>query len=330
NKNWQDTLFMKHTIEYTPVNVFFAVVGPVVEYDRAASDEIMKIEEQKVPATGKKPKRGYNKYTPEQKAEMGKYAREFGSTAAAKHFSKQYNMKIDESSVRMFKSKVAQKTQPPRKKPKREYNKYTPEQKAEMGKYAMEFGSTAAAKHFSKQFNMKIEESSVRMFKSKVAQKTSTPSKKPKTKREYNKYTPEQKAEMGKYAMEFGNVAAAKHFSKKYSMDIDESVVRRYKSEVAKHLKNVDLEDIGYIKTSNRGRPTILPADIESEMFRYIETLHASGTPVDTTLIHSAIKRIVQQKNKKLLSENGGHIEITKSLVPSLANRMGFSKNILM
>ena len=47
----------------------------------------------------------------------------------------------------------------------------------------------------------------------------------------YNTYTPEQRAEIGKYAAENGNTSAARHFSKVLDFKVSESTARRLKSE---------------------------------------------------------------------------------------------------
>jgi len=57
----------------------------------------------------------------------------------------------------------------------------------------------------------------------------------------YNTYTPQQRAEIGKYAAEFGNTRAAKHFSKILDSKISESTARRLKKEYLRALADVSM-----------------------------------------------------------------------------------------
>ena len=78
-----------------PVSPLFTSVNKHVNECMAGSSE------------GKrKRKREYNRYTPQQRAEIAEYARVHGNTKAAKHFSEKLNMCIDESSVRNMKKTV--------------------------------------------------------------------------------------------------------------------------------------------------------------------------------------------------------------------------------
>ena len=46
----------------------------------------------------------------------------------------------------------------------------------------------------------------------------------------YNTYTPQQRAEIGKYATEYGNTTAVKHFSQTLGCNISKSTARRLKT----------------------------------------------------------------------------------------------------
>ena len=53
-----------------------------------------------------------------------------------------------------------------------------------------------------------------------------------KRKRSYNKFTPNQRAELADYARQHGNTVAARQYSKKWDIDISESTVRNIKSSL--------------------------------------------------------------------------------------------------
>ena len=58
------------------------------------------------------------------------------------------------------------KTHTPSKKRKREYRHYSPQQKAKIACYAIDNGATKAARHFSEKLGTKLNDSTVRSFKS--------------------------------------------------------------------------------------------------------------------------------------------------------------------
>ena len=62
---------------------------------------------EKVIATPEVASRGkYNRYTPEERAAIGRYAAENGPTQAARHFSEKLKMKISEPTARKFKGRL--------------------------------------------------------------------------------------------------------------------------------------------------------------------------------------------------------------------------------
>ena len=59
----------------------------------------------KTPTSSKKWKRGeYGHYSPQQKAKLARYAIDNGATKAARHCSEKLGTKLNESTVRSFKS----------------------------------------------------------------------------------------------------------------------------------------------------------------------------------------------------------------------------------
>ena len=74
------------------------------------------------------------------------------------------------------------------------------------------------------------------------------------------------------------------------------------------------------------GRPLLLGKDLDSSVQAYITALRKVGGVVNTTVVIGAAEGIVSAKNPGLLAKHGGHIEITKSWVQSLFQRMGYVK----
>ena len=81
----------------------------------------------------------------------------------------------------------------------------------------------------------------------------------------YNAYTPEQRAQVGKYAAENGPARATRHFSTLWNMTVPESSVRRLKTECLQKVKEVSVKceeneapAVASLPTKPQGRPLML------------------------------------------------------------------------
>ena len=86
----------------------------------------------------------------------------------------------------------------------------------------------------------------------------------------YNSYTSVQRAELGKYAAEHG---AAKHFSSKWNVSINELTARRLKMEYLEKLKEASKSKSGEsvtvdsLKTKQKGRLLLLGEELDAALF---------------------------------------------------------------
>ena len=96
----------------------------------------------------------------------------------------------------------------------------------------------------------------------------------------YNGYTVEQRAEISKYAAENGATNAAKQYTAAWGIRINESTVRRLKSEYLEKLKEEvskskrAIQESGSItikalETKERGRPLLLGAELDAAVQEY-------------------------------------------------------------
>ena len=96
-------------------------------------------------------------------------------------------------------------------------------------------------KYFTRRENTKsnslLTKDEVQEANKAVAKVLDSTSKKSASRGKYNSYTPVQRAEIGNYAAENGATSAAKHFSSKWSVNINESTARRLKTEYLEKLK---------------------------------------------------------------------------------------------
>ena len=166
------------------------------------------------------------------------------------------------------------------------YQSYTPEDKARIARFAIEHGIAKAVRHFSQELNKKLRESTVREFKKRYLSQTqgknvefiteieSKPRGRPKVplppkpetpplppgqrrkRGEYQKYTPEIKATLAKYAIDLGCAKAAKYFSKLMNRNINESTIRSFRKSYLMQANGGDLDELKRMETK-RNKSTI-------------------------------------------------------------------------
>ena len=162
-------------------------------------------------------------------------------------------------------------------------------------------------------------------------QDVDTPTRKVSRREKYNGYSPEQRAQIAKYAAENGPTRASRHFSKLWNTNIPESTVRRLKCEYLSQLKEVrargDEDEVPSalsLPTKRQGRPLMVGKVIDTAVQDYITALRAVGGEVNTNICMAAAKGIVTSRDRGLLAQHGGHIQITKTWARSLLTRMGY------
>ena len=153
-------------------------------------------------------------------------------------------------------------------------------------------------------------------------------SKKTGTKRKYTKsFMPEDRATIGKYAVENGNAATVKKF--KATHDIGESTVRffkrRYLEEIKKN-KNPDTTDVRSVPVLKRGRKVMLGEELDEKVKTYVQVLRSNGAPIGSSVVMAVGLGMIRAHDRTLLVEHGGHIAITKAWAMSLLQRMGYVK----
>ena len=142
-------------------------------------------------------------------------------------------------------------------------------------------------------------------------------------KRKYTHFTPEQRAKIAKYAAESGNSAAIRHFKKEFST-LGESTVRLFKKQYESELKKKGREqEIFSLPKKKRGRPLTL-GELDGKVQQYLRSLRRAGAPVNARIVIAAAEGIIKATDRTMLSENGGHIQLTKAWAYSILQRMGF------
>ena len=131
------------------------------------------------------------------------------------------------------------------------------------------------------------------------------------------KYTPEQKAIIGKRAAEHGVVAAVQHYIKDFP-NLKENTVRdwrnAYRLELKKRVRerSQDVVKITELPQRKRGRPLLLGEGLDKQVQAYLTSFRESGAVVNTAITMACVEGIVRSADSNMLAVNGGHILITK------------------
>eukprot|EP00058_Branchiostoma_floridae_P006720 XP_002592208.1 hypothetical protein BRAFLDRAFT_84636 [Branchiostoma floridae] len=147
-----------------------------------------------------------------------------------------------------------------------------------------------------------------------------------KRKREGNNhYSPEIRAKMAKLCIEVGPKKAARKMTQELGREINESTVRSIKKAFQKEIARQGTNDIASFPHKNVGRPLML-GDIDEVVQVFVRSTRDAGGVVNRAVIMSTAKGIIMRRDRSLLKEYGGHIEITKAWVNSLLVRMNYVK----
>ena len=156
----------------------------------------------------------------------------------------------------------------------------------------------------------------------------------------YNRYTPEERAAIGKYAAENGPTRVAKYFSGKLKIQISEPTARKFKEEYLKKLQELIAKqpcssgssttchrvEVKALPTKTQGRPLLLGEELDKCVQDYIKNLREIRGVVNTAIVVGAANGIVSAQNCALLLENGSHVSITKGWAKSILHRMNYVK----
>ena len=134
----------------------------------------------------------------------------------------------------------------------------------------------------------------------------------------YKVYSDVERADIAKYAILHGSPATQKKFN------IPEATVRRFKNICKK--RKLDIEDVDKLPVAKRGRKVMLGEAMDKEVFSLLVELRNSGAVVNSAITKAVARGYLLAKDRSLLREFGGHIELTKDWAISLLRRNNFVK----
>ena len=141
--------------------------------------------------------------------------------------------------------------------------------------------------------------------------------------RHYNSYTPEQKATIGRFAVENRVMAVKRKYFTKFKFDINESKVQRFKEAYLKERRRKhELEDDSEIKELHprkRGRKAVLGEKMDTTVVCYIRRMREKGCVINTAIVKAAARGILMSQNRTRLAEFGGLATLTTAWAKSKA-----------
>ena len=134
------------------------------------------------------------------------------------------------------------------------------------------------------------------------------------------KYSPEQKAEIGRYAANT-NISSA---VRKYQLDfpnLRKQTVYEFKKAYLKE-KGSSGKEVTILKAKKRGRPKLLPEEIMNKTIKTIKVLRLKGAPISYNVINAIAKGIVVANDRTMLVEHGGYLQFTDNWARNVLNEV--------
>ena len=132
----------------------------------------------------------------------------------------------------------------------------------------------------------------------------------------YLTYTPQDRAEIGKYCLQNCPAATIRKFSRTFTKLVESTVrsmKKSYEASFNSKKRKLDFDgEITELVPTKHGRPLLIGAELDAKVERYINVLRDNGVVINTQIVVAAGKGLVTGTDKTLLSENGGSINITK------------------
>ena len=149
----------------------------------------------------------------------------------------------------------------------------------------------------------------------------------------YLSFTPEEKARVAQYGSVHGVRAAMRRFRGELGRELKETTVRDWVKAYKKELQNkrrsaepgCDLV-VSHLSGKKRGRPFLLGEKVDAEVQTIIRAMRDSGAVVNTSIAIAVAMGVVRKRDRSLLKEEGGPLELEKNWAKSILHRMGFVK----
>ena len=142
------------------------------------------------------------------------------------------------------------------------------------------------------------------------------------------KKRPSDRAKIGKYALENGNLKAMRHFSASSYPDIKESTIRNFKKAYKERLdserKQQNPAPVTEIPSKHRGRPPLL-LPVDGKLIVFLKAIRKRGGVVNSNIVRATAKALIASAESGTIKENLSKINLPRSWVQSIYRRMKFS-----
>ena len=137
----------------------------------------------------------------------------------------------------------------------------------------------------------------------------------------YRSWTPEEKLEIGKHAMQYGVGKTVKLLAVKYP-GLKKQSVSDFKKLVVSAKATETSSPPKSLKNIKRGRKSLLPEEMMSKTIELVEALRLKGAPVTAGVVNSIAKGVVCANDRSILVENGGYLFLSRDWGRNVLYRM--------
>ena len=134
------------------------------------------------------------------------------------------------------------------------------------------------------------------------------------------KYSPEQKAEISRYAADTNIASAVRKYQLNFS-NLRKQTVYEFKKAYLKE-KGSSWKEVTILKAKKRGRPKLLPEEIMKKTIKTIKVLRLKGAPISYNVIDAIVKSIVVANDRTMLVEHGGFLQFTDNWARNVLNEV--------
>lgn len=144
----------------------------------------------------------------------------------------------------------------------------------------------------------------------------------------YIQYSAEQRATIGKYALENGNENARRHFTSLFpTLKLRESTIRNfkkaYKEKLETQRRQHSVEPVTKLPLKPRGRPPIL-LELDAKLMKFLKALRNKGGVVNIHIVRATTEALI--KSNPVLAAQLQDFPMPRTWVQSLYRRIGFTK----
>ena len=142
----------------------------------------------------------------------------------------------------------------------------------------------------------------------------------------FQRYTPDLRAKMAKYACQHGAQAASNYYSVKLGKKVNKSTIHSIKLAYLKRVKenkgDSSDDDITELPLKKRGRPLLLGKNLDKQVQLYLRKMRENGGVVTASVVVAAARGIAMSRDRTQLAEFDGHIQLTRQWAYHLLSRM--------